>query len=79
MNQILKDAVYGMGTQKRLDFMAEIGGMNVVLPETTSVLSVDASTEIAVDGCFSTISVRVIAGTNATINTANIIVHKEAA
>lgn len=50
--------------------------MNVVLPETTSVLSVDAATELEIDGCFSTVSVRVIAGTNAVMNTANIIVHK---
>lgn len=28
MNQILKDAVYNKGTQKQLDFMAKIGGMN---------------------------------------------------
>lgn len=51
--------------------------MNVVLPETTSVLSVDSATEVAVDGCYSTVSVRVIAGTNAVMNTANIIIHKE--
>lgn len=50
--------------------------MNVVLPETTSVLSVDSATEIAVDGCFASVSVRVVAGTNATMNTANIIVRK---
>lgn len=53
--------------------------MNVVLPETTSVLSVDSATEILVEGCFSNISVRIIAGTNAVMNTANIIVHKEVA
>lgn len=28
MNQILKDVVYGKGTQKQIDFIAEIGGMN---------------------------------------------------
>lgn len=28
MNQILKDSVYGLGTQKQIDYMAEIGGMN---------------------------------------------------
>lgn len=28
MNQILKDSVYGMGTQKQAKFMADIGGMN---------------------------------------------------
>ena len=28
MNQILKDAVYGMGTYKQIAFMQKIGGMN---------------------------------------------------
>lgn len=28
MNQVLKDTVYGKGTQRQVDFMAEIGGMN---------------------------------------------------
>lgn len=28
MNQILKDTVYGKGTQRQVNFMAEIGGMN---------------------------------------------------
>ena len=28
MNQIIKDIVYGKGTQKQLDFLSKIGGMN---------------------------------------------------
>ena len=28
MNQIIKDIVYGKGTQKQLDFLAGIGGRN---------------------------------------------------
>ena len=28
MNQILKDCVYGKGTQAQVDMMAELGGMN---------------------------------------------------
>ena len=28
MNQILKDRVYQYGTQKHVDFLAELGGMN---------------------------------------------------
>lgn len=28
MNQNLKNVVYGKGSQKHIDFMAEIGGMN---------------------------------------------------
>ena len=28
MNQCLKDTVYGKGTQKQIDWMARIGGMN---------------------------------------------------
>lgn len=28
MNQVLKDSVYGMGTDKQVDFMANVGGMN---------------------------------------------------
>ena len=28
MNQILKDTVYGKGTQRQIDFMAQLGGMN---------------------------------------------------
>lgn len=28
MNQILKDRIYRYGTQKQVDFMAELGGMN---------------------------------------------------
>lgn len=28
MNQVLKDAVYQMGTMKQLHFLADIGGMN---------------------------------------------------
>lgn len=52
--------------------------MYVVAAAATDILSVDSATEILVDGCYSAISVRVIAGTGATMNTANIIVHKEA-
>jgi len=28
MNPVLKDVVYGKGTQRQVDFMAKIGGMN---------------------------------------------------
>lgn len=28
MNQVLKDVVYTLGTQKQVDFVAEVGGMN---------------------------------------------------
>lgn len=28
MNQVLKDSVYGMGTQEQVDFLAVLGGMN---------------------------------------------------
>ena len=28
MNQILKDSVYGKGTMRQIDFIAELGGMN---------------------------------------------------
>lgn len=28
MNQCLKDTIYGKGTQKQVDFMATLGGMN---------------------------------------------------
>lgn len=28
MNQVLKDTIYGKGTQRQVDFMASIGGMN---------------------------------------------------
>lgn len=53
--------------------------MSGVLPADTNVISVDTATEIAVEGCWSTISVRNIIGTGMEINTANIIIHKEAA
>lgn len=58
--------------------------MAIVSGADTNVYSLDAATEINVDGCFSTISARVIeagstAGEPLTINTANIIVHKEVA
>lgn len=53
--------------------------MYVYETDPANILSVDSTTEIEVEGCYSTISVRVIAGTNATMQTANIIVHKEAA
>ena len=53
--------------------------MSVVEADPANVLSIDSATEIEVEGCYSTISVRVIAGTNATMQTANIIIHREAA
>jgi len=28
MNQVLKDVIYGKGTQEQVDFMAYLGGMN---------------------------------------------------
>lgn len=28
MNQVLKDTIYGKGTQRQVDFMASLGGMN---------------------------------------------------
>lgn len=28
MNQIIKDTIYGLGTQKQICFLADIGGMN---------------------------------------------------
>lgn len=58
-----------------------------LLPETemsiytglaTVIQSIDAETEIKVDGCNSNISVRVIEGDDATFNTASIIVQREA-
>lgn len=52
--------------------------MSVVEASPDNVLSVDSTTEVEVVGCYSTVSVRIIAGTNAVMNTANIIVHKEA-
>lgn len=52
--------------------------MSVVAAAATDVLSVDATTEICIDGCCSNVSVRVITGDTVTVNTANIIVHKEA-
>ena len=51
--------------------------MAVVAAADTNVLSVDAATEVVVDSCCSALSARVILGTDVTINTANIIVHKE--
>lgn len=51
--------------------------MYVVAAAATDILSVDCATEILVDGCCSTISARVIDGTGAIMNTANIIIHKE--
>lgn len=51
--------------------------MSVVEADPANELSVDSTTEIEVEGCYSTVSVRVIAGTNAVMNTANIIIHKE--
>ena len=53
--------------------------MNVVAAAPANVLSVDAATEIAVDGCVSNISVRNIAGTDLIVETANIIIRKEVA
>lgn len=53
--------------------------MSVVPAAATDVLSLGATTEICVDGCCASISVRVIEGDTVTVNTANIIVHKEVA
>lgn len=52
--------------------------MSVVLAAATNVVSVDATTEILAESN-SVISVRVIDGDPVTVNTANIVVHKEAA
>lgn len=52
--------------------------MNGNLTAPTGVFTVDSVTEIAVDGCMSDVSVRNIVGTGMTLNTANIIVRKEA-
>lgn len=57
-----------------------------LLPETLmsanaqtadDVLSMDAATEVCLDGCCSNVSVRVVAGTTTTVNAAAIIIHKE--
>lgn len=53
--------------------------MSVVPVAVTDVLSVSAATEICIDGCCSTIAARVITGDAVTVNTANIIVHREVA
>ena len=53
--------------------------MAVVAASADNVLSVDCATEIVVEGCCSSLSARVILGTDVTINTANIIIHKEVA
>lgn len=52
--------------------------MSAFLAAATNVVSVDASTEILAEGD-STITVRVITGDTVTVNTADIIVHKEVA
>lgn len=52
--------------------------MSLVAAAAANVLSVSAETQILAD-CAESISVRVIAGTDLTVNTANIIVEKEAA
>lgn len=51
--------------------------MSVVAAAATDVLSVDAATEICLDWCCSSLSARVITGDTVTVNTANIIIHKE--
>lgn len=53
--------------------------MNVVAVAPANILSVNSVIEIDVEGCMQNISVRNIAGTGLTVNTANIIIHKEAA
>lgn len=53
--------------------------MSVVPAAATDVLSVDASTEVCLDVCCSTLSARVVTGATVTVNTANIIIHKEVA
>ncbi len=53
--------------------------INGILTTATDVISVNTATEIAVDGCMSSVSVRNIVGTGMTFNTANIIVHREVA
>lgn len=50
--------------------------MYVVEPTPTNVLSVDSSTEILADCACQTISVRNIAGTGLTVNTASLIVER---
>lgn len=52
--------------------------MAVVAAAPANVLSVDAATEVCIEGCCSAISARVILGTDVSVNAANIIVHKEA-
>ncbi|MCQ2507284.1 MAG: hypothetical protein MJ097_00685 [Dorea sp.] len=57
--------------------------MAIVSGADANLYSLDAATEVNIDGCWSTISARVIeagstAGEPLTINTANIIIHKEA-
>jgi len=53
--------------------------MSVVAAAATDVLTVNTATEICVDGCCAAIAARVIEGETVTVNTANIIVHKEVA
>ena len=53
--------------------------MAVVSGAVANEYSVDAATEICIDGCCAALSARVIEGNTVTVNTANIIVHKEAA
>lgn len=37
MNQTLKDTVYGKGTKRQVEFMAELGGMNEEEKECSSL------------------------------------------
>lgn len=46
MNQYLKDIVYGKGTQKQIDFLAKIGGMN---EEETKILNLIHQQETDLD------------------------------
>lgn len=51
--------------------------MAVVSGAVANEYSVDAATEVSLDGCCSSLSARVIVGDTVTVVTANIIVHKE--
>lgn len=53
--------------------------MSVTASGTTATNSVDTQSEIVTDGCFNTISVRVVTGDAVSVNNANLIVYKEGA
>lgn len=52
--------------------------MAVVSGAAANTYSVDAATEVCLDGCCGSLSARVIEGATLTVNVANIIIHKEA-